>query len=167
MAFSYRRAGTTAITGVGAGSRAAACLTPRPWLALPPSRLRALRACTSPVPADAGPAGQAPGSHDMLLLTTTGRHSGRPHTSPPVPAVKGELAVIASYGGIPRTRLVRNLLAEPHAEVQAAGKTFPVVARTAGPAERPACGRWPWPIPRSRLPGEDRPHNPVVLLRRV
>ena len=118
-----------------------------------------------------GRLGRRLASHDMLLLTTTGRHSGRPHTVPLLYLrVKGELAVIASYGGHPtHPDWYRNLLAEPHAKVQADGKSFPVIARTAEPAERPRL----WALAVAEYPGyagyQEKTDRtiPVVLLRRV
>lgn len=109
--------------------------------------------------------------HDMLLLTTTGRSSGRPHTVPLLYLrVKGELAVIASYGGHPHhPDWYRNLLAEPRATVQVDGERFPVVARTAEPDER----RRLWALAVAEYPGyidyQSRTDRviPVVLLRRA
>src|SRR4030066_229477 len=109
----------------------------------PPTNRCRLRPSRAPRPrlSRAGQRGARAGGrrarHDMLLLTTTGRHSGRPHAVPLLYLrVKGELAVIASYGGHPtHPDWHRNPLAEPHAEVQADGKSFPVIPRTAAPAE--------------------------------
>jgi deazaflavin-dependent oxidoreductase (nitroreductase family) len=109
--------------------------------------------------------------HDMLLLTTTGRTSGRPHTVPLLYLqVKGDLAVIASYGGHPtHPDWYRNLLADPHAEVQVDGKRFPVIARTAESAER----RRLWAQAVAEYPGyagyQEKTDRliPVVLLHRA
>jgi F420H(2)-dependent quinone reductase len=81
--------------------------------------------------------------NDMLLLTTTGRRSGRPHTVPLLYLADGDrLVVIASWGGKPgHPHWYHNLVAEPRAVVQIRSRRFPVVARTAGAAERAA---W-WP----------------------
>jgi len=107
--------------------------------------------------------------HDMLLLTTTGRTSGRPHTVPLLYLrVKGEFAVIASYGGHPRhPDWYRNLLAEARAEVQVDGDRFPVVARTAEGAERHRL----WALAVAEYPGYTNYQSrtdrliPIVLLR--
>ena len=108
--------------------------------------------------------------HDMLLLTTTGRHSGHSHTVPLLYLrVKGDLAVIASYGGHPQhPDWYRNLLADRRAEVQVEGERFPVIARTADPAER----RRLWALAVAEYPGytgyQEKTDRliPVVLLRR-
>ena len=118
-----------------------------------------------------GQLGRRLASHDMLLLTTTGRQSGQPHTVPLLYLwVKGDLAVIASYGGHPRhPDWYRNLLAEPRAEVQVAGERFPVIARTADSAEHDRL----WALAVAEYPGyagyQEKTDRtiPVVLLRRV
>lgn len=76
--------------------------------------------------------------NDMLLLTTTGRVSGRPHTVPLLYLREGEtLVVIASWGGRPNhPEWYLNLLVEPRAEVQVLSRKWEVVARTASPPER-------------------------------
>jgi F420H(2)-dependent quinone reductase len=81
--------------------------------------------------------------NDMLLLTTTGRRSGRPHTVPLLYLADGDrLVVIASWGGKPdHPHWYHNLVAEPRAVVQIRSRRFPVVAQTAGATERAA---W-WP----------------------
>ena len=107
----------------------------------------------------------------MLLLTTTGRRRGRPHTVPLLYLrVKDELAVIASYGGHPsHPDWYRNLAADPRAEVQIDAEHFPVIARTASPAER----RRLWALAVAEYPGyadyQERTDRriPVVLLRRA
>lgn len=82
--------------------------------------------------------------NDMLLLTTSGRSSGKPHTVPLLFLRDGErLAVIASYGGrdyYPDWYL--NLSADPVVEVRLPGaRRVAMRARTAGPEER---SEW-WP----------------------
>jgi deazaflavin-dependent oxidoreductase (nitroreductase family) len=117
-----------------------------------------------------GRVGRRLARHDMLLLTTTGRRSGRPHTVPLLYLrIKGDLAVLASYGGHPQhPDWYRNLLAEPRAEVQVDGERFPVTAHTADPAER----RRLWALAVAEYPGyagyQERTDRliPVVLLRR-
>jgi deazaflavin-dependent oxidoreductase (nitroreductase family) len=118
-----------------------------------------------------GRLGRRLADHDMLLLTTAGRRSGRPHTVPLLYLrVKDELAVIASYGGHPaHPDWYRNLTADPRAEVQIHGDRFAVIARTADPAER----RRLWALAVAEYPGyADYQENtdrliPVVLLRRA
>lgn len=81
--------------------------------------------------------------NDMLLLTTTGARTGRPHTVPLLFLSDGDrLVVIASYGGRPQhPQWYRNLRAHPEATVQVRSRRWRVRARTAGPDER---AEW-WP----------------------
>jgi deazaflavin-dependent oxidoreductase (nitroreductase family) len=81
--------------------------------------------------------------NDMLLLTTTGRRTGRPHTVPLLYLGEGDtLVVIASYGGRDRhPAWYLNLVATPEVEVQVRKGRFKARARTAGPEERSS---W-WP----------------------
>lgn len=76
--------------------------------------------------------------NDMLLLTTTGRHSGRRHTVPLLFLREGEtMVVIASYGGRDHhPAWYLNLVAEPRVEVQITKHRFMARARTADPGER-------------------------------
>jgi deazaflavin-dependent oxidoreductase (nitroreductase family) len=76
--------------------------------------------------------------NDMLLLTTTGRTSGKDHTVPLLYLDAGHsLVVIASWGGRPNhPHWYLNLLRHPQATVQTPGRTFPVVARIASDEER-------------------------------
>ncbi len=82
-------------------------------------------------------------NNDMLLLTTTGRVTGKEHTVPLLFLRDGEsLVVIASWGGRPiHPEWYRNLVANPKAAVQVLSERFDVVARTADTEER---ARW-WP----------------------
>jgi deazaflavin-dependent oxidoreductase (nitroreductase family) len=81
-----------------------------------------------------GKIGKAP----VLLLTTTGRKSGRPRTTPLLYAPAGDgYAVIASKGGAPQHPLwYLNLQANPCAEVTVGGKTRQLHARDAEGEER-------------------------------
>ncbi len=82
--------------------------------------------------------------NDMLLLTTTGSRSGRPHTVPLLFLEEGErIVVIASYGGRPNDpEWYRNLVADPSVTVEVSGRGREQrTARTAAPDERDA---W-WP----------------------
>ncbi len=76
--------------------------------------------------------------NDMLLLTTTGRVTGRPHTVPLLYLRDGEsIVTIASYGGRNRhPEWYLNLLATPSATVQVGGSKRRVFARTASADER-------------------------------
>lgn len=108
--------------------------------------------------------------NDMLLLTTTGRVTGRSHTVPLLFLRDGgEFVVIASYGGRPRhPEWYRNLVAHPHAQVQVHREHFPVVAKTMSHRERK---RW-WPLVVDAYSGyavyQDRTAReiPIVRLRR-
>ena len=81
--------------------------------------------------------------NDMLLLTTHGRASGRPHTVPLLYLTDDDaLVVIASYGGRPdHPEWYRNLEASPDAVAQIGGEEIPVTAQTMGDTDRSA---W-WP----------------------
>jgi deazaflavin-dependent oxidoreductase (nitroreductase family) len=81
--------------------------------------------------------------NDMLLLTTTGRISGRRHTVPLLYLDDGnDVVVIASYGGRPgHPDWYRNLQNEPEASIQVSGDRTAVTAETMGDGER---GEW-WP----------------------
>ena len=74
----------------------------------------------------------------ILLLTTTGRKTGQKSTTPLIYGMDGANPVIvASKGGAPRhPGWYRNLVANPAAEVQILGETFPVRARNADGEER-------------------------------
>ena len=75
-----------------------------------------------------------------LLLTTTGRRSGEPFTTPLIYGREGNrYIIVASYGGAPRhPQWYRNLRARPEVEVQVLAERFRSRARPATPAEKPA-----------------------------
>ncbi|MDJ0952737.1 MAG: nitroreductase family deazaflavin-dependent oxidoreductase [Acidimicrobiia bacterium] len=77
-------------------------------------------------------------NNDMLLLSTTGRRSGRDHTVPLLYLRDGdELVVIASWGGRDvNPEWYLNLVANPEASVQIDGTRLDVVATTAAPSQR-------------------------------
>ena len=81
--------------------------------------------------------------NDVMLLTTTGHATGRPHTVPLLYFREGQtLVVIASWGGRPdHPTWYTNLLADPPVTVQVLGAKWEAVARTAGAEER---AEW-WP----------------------
>jgi deazaflavin-dependent oxidoreductase (nitroreductase family) len=76
--------------------------------------------------------------NDILLLTTTGHLTGRPHTVPLLYLRDGEaLVVIASYGGRPQhPTWYENLVADRNVRVQVNGSRRPMTARTANTRER-------------------------------
>jgi deazaflavin-dependent oxidoreductase (nitroreductase family) len=77
-----------------------------------------------------------------LLLTTTGRNSGEPRTTPLIFAPYGEaFTIVASKGGTDeQPAWYLNLAANPEVEVQIKGDRFKARARTAGADEKP--GIW-------------------------
>lgn len=81
--------------------------------------------------------------NDMLLLTTTGRVSGRSHTVPLLYLRDGDsLVVIASYGGRPQhPEWYLNLAAHPSVRVQVGSTHREMSARTVTSEERSS---W-WP----------------------
>jgi F420H(2)-dependent quinone reductase len=76
--------------------------------------------------------------NDMLLLTTRGRKTGKPHTVPLLYLQDGGTpVVIASWGGRPNhPEWYQNLQADPRGEVQVRSRTWRVRARAAEPEER-------------------------------
>jgi deazaflavin-dependent oxidoreductase (nitroreductase family) len=79
----------------------------------------------------------------VVLLTTKGRKSGRPHTTPLFYLPDGgRYVIVASYGGHPKhPAWYLNLREEPDAEATIDGKRMRVHARTANAQERAAL--WP------------------------
>lgn len=77
-------------------------------------------------------------NNDMLLLSTTGRRTGRTHTVPLLYLQDEEdLVVIASWGGRDNhPEWYLNLLSHPEATAQVNGKCIPVIASTAPPERR-------------------------------
>lgn len=74
-----------------------------------------------------------------LLLTATGRRTGRKLTSPLIFARDGDdYLIVASMGGAPRhPNWFLNLQAKPEAEIQVKAETLPVIARAASATEKP------------------------------
>ena len=81
-----------------------------------------------------GRVGKAP----ILLLTTIGRRSGEPRTSPLLYLRDGDrLAIVASFGGNRKHPVwYLNLAANPAVQVQVGRERFAATARTATPDER-------------------------------
>lgn len=86
---------------------------------------------------DSAPVG-GPGPIPTLLLTTTGRRSGKPIVMPLIYGeADGNYVVVASKGGAPKhPGWYLNLAAHPDVEVQILAKRFRATARTASGAER-------------------------------
>lgn len=85
-----------------------------------------------------------------LLLTTTGRRSGKPRTTPllGVPDRDAVIVVGSNWGGPRHPAWALNLLADPTATVRRHGVSFPVRARVLAGSERDrawqlALAQWP------------------------
>lgn len=106
-----------------------------------------------------------------LLLTTTGRKSGEPYTTPLIYGEDaGRYVVVASRGGAPAHPQWRlNLTANPSVAVQVAADKFQATARTASPDEKPAL----WALMTGIYPPYDEYQAatereiPVVILERA
>ncbi|HEX4527360.1 MAG TPA: nitroreductase family deazaflavin-dependent oxidoreductase [Gaiellaceae bacterium] len=74
----------------------------------------------------------------ILLLTTTGRQSGEPRTTPLIYAEDGDrYVIVASKGGAPDDPgWYKNLVKTPQVELQVRDEVFPARARTAEGEER-------------------------------
>ncbi|MBF8193690.1 nitroreductase family deazaflavin-dependent oxidoreductase [Nonomuraea sp. K274] len=107
----------------------------------------------------------------VLLLTTQGRSSGRPYTTPLIYQRHGDdYLVVASKGGDPdHPQWYKNLVANPDVEVQVMGDRFKARARTANDAEKPEL----WGIMTRTWPDYDNYQRdtdrqiPVVVLERL
>ncbi len=88
--------------------------------------------------ASGGLIGSRFGKISMLLLTTKGRKSGRPWTTPLSYLRDGDnMVVVASFGGSPaHPAWYLNLQANPAAHVQAGPRRMQVSAETANSEER-------------------------------
>lgn len=90
----------------------------------------------------------------VLLLTTTGRRSGRRRTTPLTFLRDGDaLVLVASAGGSDRPPAWSlNLVAQPRAAVRVARSVMAVTARVASPSERARL----WPVIVATYPGYAR-----------
>jgi deazaflavin-dependent oxidoreductase (nitroreductase family) len=105
-----------------------------------------------------------------LILTTTGRKSGRKISTPLIYGRHGDdYLVVASKGGADQPPAwYLNLQADPEAEVQVLADKFPARARTAMADEKPALWRQMaeiWPDYENYQRKTDR-SIPVVVLER-
>lgn len=106
-----------------------------------------------------------------LLLTTTGRKSGEPYTTPLIYGEDaGRYMVVASRGGAPsHPQWYLNLNANPSVGAQVAADKFQATARTASPDEKPAL----WALMTAIYPPYDEYQAatereiPVVILERA
>ena len=106
----------------------------------------------------------------MVLLTTTGRKSGKPRTTPLQYMKDGEdMVIVASNGGnVRHPAWWHNIKAQPQATAQVGKTTMSVRAETANADERARL----WPLLVATYSGyqdyEDETERtiPVVILRR-
>jgi len=106
----------------------------------------------------------------ILLLTTSGRVTGDPHTTPLIYENSDDAYVIvASKGGAPQhPGWYRNLAKNPQVELQVLDEVFPARARTATGEERERLWRLAalqWPAYDDYAKKTDR-EIPVVVLER-
>ena len=106
-----------------------------------------------------------------LLLTTTGRRSGDPRTTPLIYGRAGDAyLIVASKGGAPYPpEWYLNLTEHPEVEVQIRDDVFTARARTATAEEKPEMWRTmtaTWPAYDEYQSKTDR-EIPVVVLERV
>ena len=90
-----------------------------------------------------GKVGAKAGKTQMMLLTTTGRTSGQPRTTPLNCIADGDrYLAVASFGGDDRDpQWFKNLMANPAATIQVGADTIPVRATVATPEEKTVL--WP------------------------
>jgi deazaflavin-dependent oxidoreductase (nitroreductase family) len=106
----------------------------------------------------------------ILLLTTKGRKTGEPRTSPLIyENADGNYVIVASKGGMPEhPGWYENLAKDPHVELQIKDEVFPANARTAEGEERERL----WKLAAQQWPDYDEYQKktdreiPVVVLER-
>lgn len=111
------------------------------------------------------------GGSKILLLTTKGRTSGEPRTTPLIYESDGDdFVIVASKGGAPEhPGWYRNLAKNPEVELQVKDEVFPARARTAAGEERErlwALAARQWPDYDAYREKTDR-EIPVVVLERA
>ena len=107
----------------------------------------------------------------ILLLTTKGRKTGKPSTTPLIYEVADDAyAIVASKGGAPaHPGWYENLAKDPRVEVQVKGDVFPARARTSTGEERARL----WKLASQQWPDYDTYQTrtereiPVVVLERT
>ncbi len=107
----------------------------------------------------------------VLILTTTGRHSGQSRSTPLIYGKHGDdHLVVASKGGAPEhPAWYLNLLEHPEVTVQVRGERFPARASTASPEQKPElwgtmASIWP---PYDQYQRKTDREIPVVVLERI
>ena len=106
-----------------------------------------------------------------LLLTTIGRRSGKPYTTPLIYGEDGgRYLVVASRGGAPEhPQWYRNLVAQPEVEVRIRAERFRARGRTASAEEKPPL----WKLMAGIWPAYDEYQTrtsreiPVIILERI
>jgi deazaflavin-dependent oxidoreductase (nitroreductase family) len=85
-----------------------------------------------------GPRGELEVGVPCLVLTTTGRRSGKLRRNALIYVQDGDdYVIVASYGGRPSHPLwYRNLVDDPSAKIQVGAETLDVTARTMSPEEK-------------------------------
>jgi proline iminopeptidase len=107
----------------------------------------------------------------ILLLTTKGRSTGEPRTTPLIYEEDGDrYVIVASKGGAPQhPGWYRNLSQDPEVELQVKDEVFPARARTADGEERERL----WELAARQWPSYDEYQTktdreiPVVVLERA
>jgi proline iminopeptidase len=107
----------------------------------------------------------------ILLLTTKGRKTGEPRTTPLIyENADGDYVIVASKGGMPEhPGWYENLAKDPEVELQVKDEVFPAHARTAEGEERERLWKLAaqqWPDYDEYQKKTDRPIPIVVLSRR-
>ena len=107
----------------------------------------------------------------ILLLTTKGRKTGEPRTTPLIYEEDGDgYVIVASQGGAPtHPGWYRNLTKDPNVELQVLDDVFPARARTAEGEERERLWKLvnqQWPDYDAYQTSTDR-EIPVVVLERA
>jgi F420H(2)-dependent quinone reductase len=111
------------------------------------------------------------GGHPLLILTTTGRRTGQPHSTPVIGIPSGtDWVVVASNGGAASQPLwLRNIVASPEVTVRCGTRTGPFHARILQGRERSQ--RWPELVqaypPYGKMQAKTDRELPVVLLVRA
>jgi len=111
------------------------------------------------------------GGHPLLIVTTTGRRTGQPHSTPVIGIPSGaDWLVVASNGGAATQPLwVRNIAASPEVTVHRGKRTDPFHARILAAQERTQ--RWPELVqaypPYGTMQAKTDRELPVVLLARA